>query len=43
MSNRLAGGTRTKFTYAESIVSQVFDRQSVCRLLRVTAPVAMFG
>jgi len=43
MSHRLAGGTRTKFTNAESIVSQVFDHQSVCRLLRVTVPVAMFG
>jgi hypothetical protein len=26
LSNRLAGGTRTKFTYDESIISQVFDR-----------------
>ena len=43
MSHRLAGGTRTKFTNAESIVSQVFDHQSVCRLLRVTVPVPKFG
>jgi hypothetical protein len=36
MSNCLAGDARTSLTYAESIVSQVFDRQSVCRMLRVT-------
>jgi hypothetical protein len=32
-----------KFTYAESIVSQVFDRQLVCRVSRVTVRVLTFG